>query len=257
MWGKVDDRFTDHKKVFAAGEHLGPYATGRVIAIWVEALCWTNKPENATNGFIPIGVMRTFKHDRQPLKVAEAMSQTVPYADGSVHSGLFEKCDGGYQLHDYGVYNDREKFEQTSAARAEAGRRGGLKSGEARRQAKSKQTTKQLLQANDSNDVANGKQNRTPFPDPEDLQVQEHRAEDVAECAQPVENDPEPDHKLLCALVRAEWRAMAKKGREFEDETDLSEHMKGAAAQAHVAYDGPSIAIAIRAVAGSNGRRLS
>jgi hypothetical protein len=98
---------------------------------------------------------------------------------------------------------------------------------------------------------------RVPYSIFQTSQVQEHRAEDVAGCAEPVENDPEPDHKLLCALVKAEWRAMAKAGREFEDETDLSEHMKGAAAQAHVAYNGPAIAAAIRAVAGSNGRRLS
>lgn len=90
-----------------------------------------------------------------------------------------------------------------------------------------------------------------------DPQVQEHGGGAAADCAEPVENAPEPDHRLLSALVKAEWRAMAKAGREFEDETDLSEHMKGVAARAHVAYDGPSIANAIRAVAGSNGRRLS
>jgi hypothetical protein len=88
-------------------------------------------------------------------------------------------------------------------------------------------------------------------------QVQDHRAEDVAEFPHPVENAPEPDHKLLCAIVKAEWRSMAKAGREFEDETDLSEHMKDVAAKAGIAYDGPSIATAIRAVAGSNGKRLS
>jgi hypothetical protein len=88
-------------------------------------------------------------------------------------------------------------------------------------------------------------------------QVQEHRDVVVAGCAEPVEKGPEPDHKLLCAIVKAEWRAMAKAGREFDDETDLSEHMKSVAARAQVAYDGPSIATAIRAVAGSNGKRLS
>jgi hypothetical protein len=75
--------------------------------------------------------------------------------------------------------------------------------------------------------------------------------------AEPADNAPEPDHKLLCALVKAEWTALEKSGRQFEGETDLSEHMKGVAAKAHVAYDGPSIATAIRAVAGSNGKRLS
>jgi 5-methylcytosine-specific restriction endonuclease McrA len=86
-----------------------------------------------------------------------------------------------------------------------------------------------------------------------DPQVQEHRAEDVAECVKPVEIDS----KLLAALVRAEWKAYEKSGRQFEDETDLSEHMKSVAARAGIAYDGPSIATAIRGVGGSNGRRLS
>jgi hypothetical protein len=88
-------------------------------------------------------------------------------------------------------------------------------------------------------------------------QVQEQRDVTVARCAEPVENVSEPDHKLLCAIVKAEWRSMAKAGREFDDETDLSEHMKGVAARAGITYDGPSIATAIRAVAGSNGKRLS
>jgi hypothetical protein len=83
-------------------------------------------------------------------------------------------------------------------------------------------------------------------------QVQEHRDEDVAECVEPVEIKP----KQLAALVRDEWKAYEQSGRQFEDVTDLSEHMKNVAAKAGIPYDGPSIAAAIRGVGGSNGKRL-
>lgn len=254
MWVKVDDRFPEHEKVFAAGAHLGPSSTGRVLAIWLEAMCCTNY--HRTDGFLSVERVRAFRHDRQPMKVAAAMAQQVRRRDGTMGPGLLIEVDGGYEVHDYDVHNDRQKFEAISAARSAAGRAGGIRSAEAR-QAKSKQNGKQLLQANGSKFEANGKQTGNPVSRYPNTQVQEHRAEDVAACAQPVENGPEPDHRLLSALVKSEWRAMAKAGREFDDETDLSEHMKGVAARAHVAYDGPSIASAIRAVAGSNGRRLS
>jgi hypothetical protein len=252
MWVKVDDRFPDHRKVFSAGAHLGPHSTGRVLAIWLEAMCWTNY--NKTDGFLPIETVRTFKHDRHPLKVAAAMVRECRRPDGTLGPGLWVETDGGFSVHDYSDHNDREKFSRTSAARAEAGRRGGLNSGEARRQA----SVKQLLQQNDGNLASGGQAISNPVPVPvPNLQVQEHRAEDVAACAEPVENDTEPNHRLLCAVVKAEWKAFEKSGRQFEDETDLSEHMKEAAARARVPYTGPAIAAAIRAVAGVNGARLS
>lgn len=193
MWVKVDDRFPDHKKVFAAGEHLGPYSTGRVIAIWLEAMCWTNNPDNATNGFLPTGVVRTFKHDRHPLKVADAMAMTVQYPDGE-HTGLLKKVDGGYQVHDYAVHNDREKFKKTSAARAEAGRAGGVRSGEARRQAKAKQ----LLRETGSNAEASA----NPVPVTQ-LQSHKNTAPDGAESTAPVEKSPD-DRRGLSVFERRE-----------------------------------------------------
>jgi hypothetical protein len=78
-------------------------------------------------------------------------------------------------------------------------------------------------------------------------QVQVHRAEDVAECAKAVENEPEPDHSLLLALVKREFKA----GRRFEDEADCIEHMKRVAGKAHVPYTSPAIAKAIRAAEAS------
>jgi len=74
--------------------------------------------------------------------------------------GLFVSVDGGYRVHDYGVHNDREKFEQTSERRSAAGRVGGKKSGEARRQAR----LKQLLQQEISNCLSNEQANTNPVP---------------------------------------------------------------------------------------------
>lgn len=160
MWVKVDDRFPDHRKVFSAGAALGEHATGRVLAVWLEAMCWTNS--NGMDGFLPMGVVQTFKHDRQPMRVATAMTQPVRRPDGTMGPGLFVSVDGGYSVHDYGVHNDREKFEQTSERRSTAGRRGGLKSAESRRQAK----LKHLLQPGPSNSHSNTLANGNPVPDP-------------------------------------------------------------------------------------------
>lgn len=174
MWVKVDDRFPDHRKVFAAGDALGPHSTGRVLAVWLEAMCWTNF--NGTDGELSIGVVRTFKHDRQPLKVAQAMALPVRRPDGSMGPGLFIAQEGGFRVHDYHELNDREKFEAKSAARAEAGRNGGRRSGESRREAKLKQTAKQLLQQTGSKPEANGQANTNPVPVPTDQQVKEQPA---------------------------------------------------------------------------------
>jgi hypothetical protein len=251
MWVKVDDRFPEHDKVFAAGAHLGPSSTGRVLAVWLEAMCWTNY--KGTSGLLRTEAVRAFRHDRQPLKVAAAMAQPVRRSDGTMGPGLLVEVEDGFMVHDYRDHNDRQKYEAISAARSAAGKAGGMRSVEAKRQAKLKQIGKQLLEANGVNGKQNSSKPSTPFPGTRDLQVQEHRDEDVAGCAEPVEIKP----KLLAALVRDEWKAYEKSGRQFEDETDLSEHMKGVAAKAGIPYDGPSIATAIRGVGGSNGKRLS
>lgn len=250
MWVKVDDRFPEHDKVFAAGAHLGPSSTGRVLAVWLEAMCWTNY--KGTIGLLRTEAVRAFRHDRQPLKVAAAMAQPVRRADGTMGPGLFVEVEDGFMVHDYLDHNDRQKYEAISAARSAAGKAGGMRSVEAKRQAKLKQSAKHLLEANGVNGKQNGSKPSTPFPGTRDLQVQEHRAEDVAECAKPVENEPEPDHSLLLALVKREFKA----GRRFEDEADCIEHMKRVAGKAHVPYTSPAIAKAIRAAEASL-RRVS
>jgi hypothetical protein len=246
MWVKVDDRFPDHRKVFSAGAHLGPHSTGRVLAIWLEAMCWTNY--NKTDGFLPVETVRTFKHDRHPLKVAAAMVRECRRPDGTMGPGLWVEADGGFSVHDYGDHNDREKFSRTSAARAEAGRAGGVKSGEARRYAKAKQ----LLRADDSNAEA------SPNPVPV-TQLQNHKstAPVGAESTDPVEKSPDArrglsvfdrreiakswfaglsdgeQHSKLCALVTAELEGG---GLDPDaDDGDQMAHLKDIAARAKYA----------------------
>ena len=113
-WTKIDDQFYDHPKVVAAGP-LG-------IALFVCGLSYCSR--HLTDGFISaVQVQRLIDIDN-PGKVAERL----------VAVGLWERRDGGYQVHDYLDYNpSRARVKATRQARAEAGREGGLRSGEARR----------------------------------------------------------------------------------------------------------------------------
>lgn len=93
MWSRLDDTLLDHRKVFDAGDRLGP--NGPVIAIGMVAigLLWTNKQQS--DGFLPTAVVKRFKHCDKPLAVAAALSE----------AGLWEEVEGGYRIHDFHDYN--------------------------------------------------------------------------------------------------------------------------------------------------------
>jgi hypothetical protein len=113
MWVRLDDNLPAHHKLAVAGQQIGRAATGRILAIFVEALCWTNK--HNTDGFLPADVVPTFRHDRKPLVVAEAM----------VRARLWESTEGGWRIHDWGKYQlDAHTRETIAKARSEAGRKG-------------------------------------------------------------------------------------------------------------------------------------
>jgi hypothetical protein len=114
MWSKLDDGLLDHRKVFLAGDALGRNGPGLVIGMYAIALMWTNK--QLTDGFLPMGVVRTLGHFDKPLAVAEAL----------VAAGLFETAAGGYRIHDFHDYNPaaveaKSHRQHVSAARAKAG----------------------------------------------------------------------------------------------------------------------------------------
>lgn len=113
MWVRVDDELPTHHKVYIAGRQLGAHGTGRVLALWVESLCWTSKHKK--EGFLPRKVVEAFRHDRKPLQVAEALE----------HAGIWEAVEGGWRIHDWAEYQfNADKRAELAQIRADAGRRG-------------------------------------------------------------------------------------------------------------------------------------
>ena len=127
-WVRLDDGFANHPKLVAVG------ATG--MAMFVAGLCYCSR--YLTDGFIPQAQVKLLINIRDSSNVAARL----------VGAGLWEPAEGGFAVHDYLVYNpSRRDAEASRAARAEAGRRGGLSSSKqtaeqtvSQRQAKAKQT---------------------------------------------------------------------------------------------------------------------
>ena len=131
-WIKLDDQFRNHPKILAAGP----------LASWLYVCGLTFAGQYLTDGHIPSTM----------LGMLAAVDNAQELADRLVDVGLWEEVDGGYQIHDFTEYNPtREEVRGIRAARAEAGRRGGLNSAASKRQA---------------NATANEQQNSTPSPSP-------------------------------------------------------------------------------------------
>lgn len=81
-WAKVDDKLHGHPKAIEAGlEALG---------LWTLALSWVSS--YLTDGFVPEG---------QIVRIGGS----IEMADKLIAAGLWERRDGGYQIHDYLEYN--------------------------------------------------------------------------------------------------------------------------------------------------------
>lgn len=131
MWIRNDDRFVHHDKFARAAELLGgPYAFGRVMAVWAAGQCYAN--HNETDGVLTARVVRGFaQFDPEPEVVAAALVACHVREGGH---GLWEARDGGYVIHDYEQYlPPADQQARVREARAEAGRKGGQRSGAARR----------------------------------------------------------------------------------------------------------------------------
>lgn len=123
-WFKVDDGLATHQKVLAAGN--------AAMGLWVRAGAWCS--QQLTDGHVPLATVRLLGN----VKQAKAL----------VAAGLWIEAEGGYQFHDWSDYQPtRERVERTREERRQAGRRGGLQSGEVRskREATSKQGASPLL----------------------------------------------------------------------------------------------------------------
>lgn len=112
-WFKVDDGFYDNPKVVGIPHEA--------IALWLLAGTWASK--QLTDGSVPAAMVGRLGCS---LDAAEAL----------VEAGLWDRFNGDYQFHDWDDYQPtRADVEERRRVRAEAGRKGGLKSGESRREA--------------------------------------------------------------------------------------------------------------------------
>ena len=84
-WVKLDDQFTDHPKVIAAGPMAG----------WLYVCGLTYCSRYLTDGFIPTAQVRRLADLKGTDRLASAL----------VDAGLWDRCDGGYMVHDYLEYN--------------------------------------------------------------------------------------------------------------------------------------------------------
>lgn len=127
-WVKLDDAMPHHPKVMAAGP--------QAFALDVAGICYSNK--HATDGFIPAASLAA---------VYPALSNPKKWAAVLVEVGRWHVVDGGWRIHDVDDYQPTAADQkELSKKRAEAGRRGGLRS------AKSKQVAKQSVEAKSNPD---------------------------------------------------------------------------------------------------------
>lgn len=126
-WLRVESNFPSHKKVHAAGDMLGRAGKGRVLAVWVLGSAYA--VGHLTDGFVPFSVLDDTRYDRKPQEVIDAM---LAY-------GLLHPTEGGYTIHDFHDYNpSAEEWKERHEKKVTAGRLGGEKSVEAKRQARAK-----------------------------------------------------------------------------------------------------------------------
>jgi len=124
-YARVDDQFTEHPKVL----EIGPLGE----ALWLRGLLYASR--NLTDGFVPMAFLRRMG-DMDAL-------QQVPHL---IAAGLWHECEGGYRIHDYDDWQrTKADIDAIAEVRAQAGRVGGIASGEARRR---------KIEANEAN--ANG-----------------------------------------------------------------------------------------------------
>ena len=145
-WGRVDDSLHGHPKVLRAGlEAMG---------LWAVALSYVS--QYLTDGVVPVEWVETLRGE--PDARGRRRYVGLRLAATLVRVGLWEGVNGvGWRFHDFLDHNPsassvRADRAAKSAVRAEAGRLGGLKSGQARRS------------NGEANAEANAEAKRTPIP---------------------------------------------------------------------------------------------
>jgi len=95
-WARLDDRANEHRKQLAAGPEA--------CWLWACGLMYCNR-QAARNGFIPEQALRILYPLKSPSRLATKL----------VDVGLWERIDGGYQVHEFECWNKSK--EQVEADR--------------------------------------------------------------------------------------------------------------------------------------------
>ena len=156
-WFKSDDGFPEHPKSDALAEHFGADwpTLNLAFATWHHMGC--DCASRGTDGaFSSARAYRVMRAPREAIDAAVA---------GLLAVGLLEASEGAFVFHDWHHYQPSNaevaaKREEVSRKRAEAGRKGGRKSGEARagskqNEAKGKQKGSKQPKQNEANGQAN------------------------------------------------------------------------------------------------------
>lgn len=83
-WVRIDDSFSDHPKVEAAG--------GDAAWLYVCMLCYCNR--HLTDGFVPVEKLPRLSDRSRPAALAARLAEV----------GLVDAVDGGWRVHDYHDY---------------------------------------------------------------------------------------------------------------------------------------------------------
>ena len=161
-WARFDDGIYDHPKVIQAGRDARELFFASVVY----------SSRHLTDGVIPRGALRI-------LQAWTEIDDPAACADRLIEVGLWESDGVNFRIHDFLVYQpSKEEVEERREVRAEAGRKGGMRSGEvraqkaearreaneAKREAFASENAKQNRSKREANHEANAKQNRTPSP---------------------------------------------------------------------------------------------
>jgi len=155
-WARLDDRFPNHPKVLALNN--------AEFRLHVSAICYCC--DQLTDGHVASCVPKSLPSAPRAGRLLDAIRNLE-------RVGLWDRTDDGWIVHDFLDWNpSAEQVKAKKAARAEAGRRGGL--------AKGKAKPKQLLSKSQGN--ASGllhtlsKQTGTPSPSPSLFASEEARS---------------------------------------------------------------------------------
>jgi hypothetical protein len=131
-WGRLDDGIIDHPKFAALAATVGLKLIERIAAVglWTKGNAYCAK--HLTDGFIPRVMVPSLAS--VPPRLAYKLAEALVAARGRSEFGLWEHVEDGYQVHDWQDWNrSKERVTAIRSLKAEAGRLGGLRSGEARR----------------------------------------------------------------------------------------------------------------------------